>query len=648
MAPYFARIPGPAIAGLDDVFVGAAPLKKPGGGLQKPVVLVTTKPGAVSKPPPGKPVAKLPPGAKVPVRTAKGGTNKDGFGNAKAAAVSALRAGDKAIAAAKKGAAAVKKHTVAVKLGHHAPVILLGIAGLRENGQVVLGVVAKKPLSPVQQKAVNRHTSLVAKTAAATRRLGALAQKAQAAGQAALAASKQTTGAIASSLKPKWKKGGARVGEALDLYYDFVGAGPDPDRPGYLTDGTLDPIILIGGAEFDLAAPPADPNAPPYDPNAPADPNAAPYDPGLDLSQDTGTGAVTAPDGTVLYDPATDPQVVPVPQRGGALSAEDAQISWQHPPDDGILYDGSRGLPKNSVGSWNAFYGGDKKSDDGSWGIPAFLRGDVGDGGIVWMFNDGADGLFRRAPGEYQSAAATGAPDAKAVSANSLNRGWGPIIGNPAGPLAGLQFAIADGTWFWQATTAPTWATAETDAKIASANQKIIAANRAAALVQAAQMQKDALEAAQAKAKQDAANALAMSAADTQSQIADKQVTAQKSQLEVQTQKAELDAQKMEAQMAASQQQAELQAAQQQAQIDAQAQHALVTQADVWNKWAAENPEEAVVLMQQGMAPGGDNYGGGGGEEYYDEDAEAYGGQNDGPRMYGGEDGGGEDDTEGD
>lgn len=637
------RIPGPAILGVCDLFVGA------GANVTKPVIVVRPKPGAVSKPPPGK---KLP-GNKVPVRTQKGGTNKDGFGHAKAAAVNALKAGDRALAAAKKAATAVQQHKAGVKLGHHSPIVPLAIARVRDDGQVVLGVVTpptKKPLSPRQTAAVNRHAVLVAKTAAATRRLGALAQKAQTAGAAAHTASKATTGAIASSLKPKWPQKGAHVGELLDLYYDYVGARPDPDRPGHLTDGSLDPIILLGD---DPGAGYVDPNAGAgyYDPNAPADPSQLPpgTDPNAfpDLSaQDAGAGAVTAPDGTVLYDPATDPQVVPVPQRGQALSADDAMVSWQHPPDDAILYDGSRGLPVNSIGSWNAFYGGDKKSDDGSWGIPAFLRGTPDGTTILWMFNDGADGVFHQAPTEYQSAAVSGAPDAKAVSSNSMNRGWGPIVGNPTGPLAGLQFAIADGTYFWQGANAPSWASMETDAKIQSANKKIIDANRTAALVQAAAMQKDQLEQAQAQAKQDAANALAQSAADTQANIAQQQVTAQQSQLDVQSQKAELDAQKAEAQIAAQQAQTDLSAQAAQDKLEAEAQHQLVAQADVWNTWAKQNPDDAVVMMAQGMAPGGDNYGGGGGgggDEYADSYEDGTG-ENDGPRMYGAGGGGGGDD----
>lgn len=39
--------------------------------------------------------------------------------------------------------------------------------------------------------------------------------------------------------------------------------------------------------------------------------------------------------------------------------------------------------------------------------------------------------------------------------------GNGPLVGRPGGPMANIQFALADGKWFWQARTAPARATAE-------------------------------------------------------------------------------------------------------------------------------------------------------------------------------------------
>lgn len=650
------RIPGPAILGLSDLFIGAAPLAAPGkataalpAGGQRLTVLV--KPGARPGATPGKaapgPQMAQGPGPKPgqlrpPAKPIKGGNNKDGFAHAKAAAFNAMKAADRATAAAKKAATSVKKYGTAVKLGYHAPLVPLELVGVLDDGQVVLGAAApaKKALTPAQTKAVQKHTALVAKTAQSAQRLARLAKSAQVKGQAANQAAKKTTAAIADALKLKGRPpalvgGGDDVALGLDLYYDFVGAGPDPDRPGYLTDGSIDPAVLLG-EDFDPNAmpPPADPNAP-VDPNAPADPGIDPS--AYELPPEAGEGAVVAPDGTVLYDPANDPEVIPIPQRGGKLSQEEAFSPWERVSDDAIIYTGAGpGWTETSVASWNFFYG--PKTGDGQYGDGYYQ----GPNNQWWARNNGA--MFPKG-------------NTFSVEDDSTTRGWGPLIGKPGSPLDGLQYAYLDKKWFWQGKYAPKWAAQETDAKIETANKAIIAANRAAALVQAAQMQKDLFEQAQAKAKQDAANALALSAADTQSQISQKQVEAQKQQVEVQTQKAELDAMKIEAQMAAAQQQAELQAAQQQAQLDAQAQHALITQADVWNQWAKQNPAEAVQQMQQGLAPGGPAYGPPAYDDEYYEGESYEASDNDGPRMYGPgggggggeeEDGGGEFDAEGD
>ena len=657
------RIPGPAIVGLHDIFIGAVPLRPanpapgaapgatmalPAGG-QRLTVLVKpgARPGATpGKAAPGPQMAQGPgpkPGqlAKPAPKVNKGGNNKDGFAHAKAAAFNAMKAGDKAIAAAKKAATSVKKYGTAVKLGYHAPLVPLELVGVMDDGQVVLGAAApaKKALTPAQTKAVQKHTALVAKTAQSAQRLARLAKTAAAAGQAANQAAKKTTGAIANALKLKGKPpamvGGVDADLAvLGLYYEFVGAGPDPDAPGYLTDGSIDPAVLMGdGAVFDLG-PPTDPGM--ADPNAPAQDPA--FDPSAyELPPEAGQGAVVAPDGTVLYDPANDPEVIPIPQRGATMTPEEAFETWQHVPNDAIIYNGEGpGWPETGVASWNFFYG--PKTGNGEYGDGYYQ----GPSNQWWARNNGA--MFPKG-------------NTFPVEQDSTTRNWGPLVGKPTSPLAGLQFATIDKKWFWQGKYAPKFASRETDQAIEDANNAIIKANRAAALVQAAQMQKDAFEQAQAKAKQDAANALALSAADTQSQISQKQVEAQTQQLDVQTQKAELDALKLEAQMAAQQQQAELQAAQQQAQLDAQAQHALITQADVWNQWAKQNPAEAVQQMQQGLAPGGPAYGPPAYDDEYYEGEYYEASDNDGPRMYGPgggggggeeEDGGGEYDAEGD
>lgn len=571
------KIPGDPIIGLNDLFVGLAKAGTPA--------------------PPRQPPPAGARGGKGPAKGTAGPGTKEGHAAAKAASINVLQAGKKLLNVASKAAASVQKYKTAVKVGEHSPIIPLEPVGVRENGKVVLGAATKAPLTPAQIAAVQKHVNSVARTAAANRRLSTLAQKAQKVGTAAIAASKNTTAAIAAALQPKWRPGGTttvlghqsfmaglepdcylgllqdpilggEVAQLLEEYYTAIGATPDPANPGFLTDGSPDPAFA--------------------DPNAANSPGAGDLEAGLPPADDGGMGPVTAPDGTVIYDPATDPAVVPVPQRGGSLPQDEANLKWDHVPEDGIPYDGSKGLPQDSVGSWNVFYG-TTKDKYGKWGIPGFLRGTPDNQNILWMYNapENKDNEFHIAPDQFQSKATSGAPECSAVAINSNQRDWGQIIGRPDGPLANLQFAIIDKQWFWQGVYAPIWATHETDAKIVSANQKTIQANRTAALVQVAQMVVDARKRDEDKIKQDALNALAQSAADTQTNIVQQQVQAQQSQLDVQQQKADLDVAKATAMN------------------EAQAQHALVTQADIWNKWAEQHPDEAVAQMQQGGAPGG-------------------------------------------
>lgn len=500
--------------------------------------------------------------------------------------LSAISAGKRAIDLGKKAAVSAQKTAKIVKAGKLGPLLPVKATSVRGDGTVALGAATRKPLTPAQKAAVGRHVKLVGKRLIAGKRLADLAKKAQVAGQGALSAAKSGALGVKAAYAPKWNQARTRVKGYVEiggeLYaVDLLGAEPDPENPGFLTDGSIDPAMVDPGF--------VDPAF--MDPGGGADPYAA---------MDTGSGAVTTPDGQVLYDPRTDPAVVPMPIRGQILSPEEANQSFDNVPEDGIPYDGSRGLPENCVGSWNAFYGGTKHE---GWGVPSFLRGSV-DGGrtIQWLYcaPETADKGFQVAGREFQTTATSGAPSAQAVSTNSLQRGWGPVVGNPRDPLlAGLQYAIKDGVWFWQGKNAPVWATQEADSKIAQANKKTTEANRAAALVVAAQMNAELLARQEAQAKQDAANALALSAADTQTEVVQRQLDAQQAQLDMQTQKAELDLQNVQAQQEMQRQQAELDYARAQAQNEAAQQAALIEQTTIWNTWAKENPEEAMAQLQQ-------------------------------------------------
>lgn len=564
--------------------------------------------GAAKKPPARPPASKsLASSRKFKPVVSRKAANKGKPSPHKSAILHTIAAGKKAIEFGKKAATSAAQYKANAKGGRYAPLVKVAPTKVRGDGTVMLGAVGKaaRVLNPAQRAAVSKHVNLVAKQAASARRLAGLAKRAQGVGAGTLTFSKSAAAAIKASFAPKWKRG-TRVGnveigaEAMQLFEDFytaIGASPDPDYPGFLDDGSPDPAFMDPAAD-DIST--------------------------ADAAMDAGAGSVVAPDGTVIYDPATDPALTPMPARGGTISPEEASETWQNVPPDGIVYDGSRGLAENAVGSWNAFYGAQKH--DG-WGVPSFLRGSV-DGGktIQWLYYspETADKGFQVAGREFQTLATSGAPECKGVSANSLQRGWGPIVGNPKDPFfANLQYAVAEGLWFWQGPYAPRHATSEADAKIAAANKKIVEANRMAALVVAAQMQKDLLDRQEAKAKQDAANALAQSAADTQSQIVKQQVEAQASQLDMQTQKAELDYQKQQALLEMQTNQAMLEDAKREAALDAAAQQQIIEQASVWNEWAKQNPAEAVAQMQGGGMEEGEEMEGGDfaeGEEFAEDD----------------------------
>lgn len=585
----------------DDVFVGAGPQMAPAGAgpqmagpqtnvlQRRPVVAPKNLPANL---PAGAPRANVVEFKKVPVRKAK---PSKAAAPQKTALVSTIDAGKRLIDAGKKAEARAKADQAKIKSGKRAPLVPVRPTAVRGDGTVVLGAVLPKGLTPKQKTAVQKHVQAVAKNVAATRRLAALAQKAQKVGGGALTFSQKAALDLKKAAAPKWRTGPTTVGD----YYACIGAEPDPNNPGFLTDGSLDPAMVDPSM--------ADPSM--FDPYATTpDPAAA---------QDDATGPVYGPDGTLLYDPNTDPMITPVPVRGQALTPDEAQVTFEKVPEDGVVYNGARGLPVNCIGSWNVFYGSQKGPE--GFGIPGFLRGSLDGGNLIqWVYNapEFGDASFRVAPRTFQTAATSGAPDAAAVQANSLQRGWGPVIGNPRDPFfANLQYATADKAYFWQGKCAPRAATAEIDMKIEQANAKVRSANRTAALLRAAQMTKDLLDMQEAQAKQDAANALAQSAADTQSDIVRKQLEAQQAQLDMQQQQADmqtsvqqqqLDMQlaQQQAQMDAQMQQMQLQMMQQQAQQEAAAQAALIEQAQIWNEYARANPQEAMAQMQpQGEAP---------------------------------------------
>lgn len=587
------KIGGSTLCGFSDFFGAAPPLKT----LAKPA----TTPAGLTKP-----------GAKPgPVKTKNAPLSK-GKSPHKAVMVRAIDAGKGAVTAGKTAATKAK----AYKPAAHAPLVKLA-ASMTPKGTVALGaapVAGKKPLTPKQTAAVAKHANAIARNAKANKNLNLAASKATKAGNDALAFVKTATPFLKKKLEtgvkagPVMKKGAIGIGEITTLVdnFDLLGedevfalcemlgvdaSGLSPGMPGY--DPSTDPDM--GGVAPGTDPYGTDPNLPPLDLNAG----------GVDPS----TGIVTDYTGAVLYDPAKDPAVIPVPVRGVTLSQSDAEVTWQNIPDDGIAYDGSKGFPRDSVASYNYLYG---TGDGFLWGFDP----------PNWHAKRGKD--FSDASGEEMGN----------LAMTSAKYGWGPLIGNPQGPLAGLQYAVVPQKWFFQSQNAPTWATTEADAKITQANQKIIAANQAAAQVKAAQMAKDEADYAEAQAKQqaqqtlaqtsqDAANALAQSAADTQANIASQALTAQQSQQDLAYQKmqdaqdaqyAQLDLAQQQAFIPISVQQAQADIAYQQQQdaMEAAAQQKLIEQADTYNEWARANPEAAYQAAQDPGDDGGGAFDDGG------------------------------------
>lgn len=640
---------------------------------------------AIKKPPVKAPVVKGPIASKMATKGGKPSPHK-------AAMVNTITAGKKAEAAGKKGTANAK----AYKPSAHAPLVKLA-AAVTPSGAVMLGAVAKI-LSPQQNAAVAKHVNAIARTAAANKALSLAASKAHKAGTEALTFAKTSSAFLKKALEgPPVKtvlgaaptsdqiasgsavlklgstgdavkfiqkqlgtvtvdgQFGPETQAAVIAYQKYNGLTPD----GIVGKGTYTALAFGGPTTSPYAGTPGalltpyvgvdelseeetvemchaidamlgvdaaglSPGQPGYNPatdpsaqqgmtsapgGAPYDPNApAPATSGSSGGVDPTTGVVTGPDGSTLYDPSSDPAILPMPARGGTLSPSDAQNQWANVPADGIPYDGSKGFPDGSVGSFNTQY----NHQDG-----------------IEMH---ADGWYAKQGSDYHKANPVG-PN----YGNDL--GWGPLVGNPSGPLANLQWATADKKWFWQGANAPVAFTQALDSKITDANNKIIAANTATAVAQLAQMNADAAANAEAQAKQDAATALQQSA-DTQAEahatsvataadtVAQQQQQAAQAQQDIayQTQSDALEASQGQANLEMLKQEAPIAAQQDQLDVDAQRemQHQLVVEAAAHNEWMKAHPDQAEAAYEAMQQGGGDDDGGDddGGPSMFEENAQ--------------------------
>lgn len=416
--------------------------------------------------------------------------------------------------------------------------------------------VGAAALTPKQKAAVEAHQKAMAAAKAAAANLDKAAKKAAIASKAATDYAKKTIPYLRAKLAGKGAK--VNVGAVLGYIEQRGGIEAlDGDEVlGLLSaigadDAAYDPSMYEAGTAYDPSAAAAD------------TPMMTQIDSGL-IGPSAGQ-VVTAPDGTVLYDPATDPAIIPMPVRGQKMSLDDISSGpWKNVPDDAIVYDESKGWPRYSKGSSYYFYG-PKNANGGQfgmvWGYDHMNMPASTETRWIKRFGQAAVTGNDNWDDGFSSDAAAADASAKSDSRNlEPGKVYGPLIGNPDTDFAGLQYATADNKWFWQSDNAPTWATAEADAKIKAANKLTIATNMAAAQAQAAQMLKDAADQRAQQAAQDAQNALAESQAASQANVADLQAQGQQSALETQAQQFMLQQAQSDQQQKAAQAQLQLEA----------------------------------------------------------------------------------------
>lgn len=551
------KIAGPVLCGFGDFFEEA------------PQIYL----GAVGAPPAKAGTVKVQSGIKVRVPP-------PGKSPHQLALTASVTAGGKAVAVAKQAAAKVAQYKKNVKARKHGPIVPVTPTKVKGDGTVVLGVAAPvaKVLTPKQKSAVEAHTKAIAATAKATRRLNAAAQKAARAGSDAKTFSGQAAAFIAKKLEGGKKAAvkpptATRVRGVEEILGDILGDAVPLDDPStwvdQWTEGDITNQQGMGG---------------------------------LDQS----SGVVYAPDGSVLYDPNQDPELIAVPDRPArALTREEAVSVWKEPPADGVVYDGSRGFPEDSVGTTSLFYDGKKDGviwspSKARWGLNSLIGSrDTKKLNNQWTRLGPESGVLgpagHKGAWRWFETGLKSALDAKNALALARQYNFGLLVGDPNNEVTkGLQFASDTGQWFWQWDTAPKWAVTEADTKILEANKKTISAKQAAAIAQAAAILQQQAADAEAQRKRDAE--LALAEEQRQEQLKNLDVEAQKGDLDIAKQQAQIDLQAQQAQLEIAKQQAATQAAQQQA---------LIEQTSQWNAFAMQNPQQATQVLPTLLQPGG-------------------------------------------
>jgi hypothetical protein len=380
-----------------------------------------------------------------------------------------------------------------------------------------IGAVAATKLSPKAMLAVSRHNAAVKKANEAKKNLAQHALKTKKAVQdlaKKVVSQKKISKAIRTPLNKRVHVGamladpviGETVGEMLKEYYDSIGADPDPTNPGFLTDGSPDPAVSAS--------------------------------PTTDLSAVADTGPLTE-------DPVDSGAPMPAPLPMDSFIEDMTDPKW-----GGIAYDNSKGTPDGYIVSYGmgtpaADHPGRTtdgtaqgvKWDQAHWVYPidwmnhygyVFGRFDPPKGGF-----DGGEDLAPGTWNEYHGGKGRGdwftplsGADPAAISTASRTKSapngvpYGPLVGNPAMKDFARMRVDGKGQAFWLPQEAPEWLlfpikqaaylTAQEEKKAAAAQKKL----------DEAALAKEKADNDAALRAQEAANALAESAAASTAKVA--------------------------------------------------------------------------------------------------------------------------------
>lgn len=518
------KIPGPPLAGFadmfttDDVYMGAA----------------AAKPRAPMKPPlaakrPAAPAKKVVPGKGQMSGLKRNETVSEHARTLKRGKVTAA----KAVSAVSKAVTLLKRKPPAKP--------------------VVLGAAATAKLTPKAQAALRKQNTAATKSVKASQELAAVARTAKKTA-VTLAKALQNQRKVATALRRSRGRtavGGEDLQALLEQYYVAIGAEPDPQNPGSLTDGSMDPAEVLDVPMDDvIAESPLD-----YADELPPAPAMDTFIPDMDLVGGiVYDGSKGTPDGYVgsygLMTRATD-RSANVPETLGIDPIFHYGFVWGKYSADGVEK-GIRWGDRFPSGTWNHI--------KGRWILGGFSTGYVEGGGLEQV------------------------DFAVAMKSNTFTTptgvSYGPLIGNPN--LQNFKGMRVDGKgrMFWFPQEAPDWLTFPLRQAAALAAQAEKKAALAAAKVEEAARAKEAADMAAEQARADAAALLAERQAESEAKVQATQQQTQAAQQEVQAQSELLEQAKVDRERAAAE-------AAQQREVDAM----LLEQARRQQAYLAQHPE---------------------------------------------------------